>query len=72
MNRLEIFNALEPILMTYTDIKKDFDENTKLSFSQDNLICIIKIEESFGVELSDDEIDSVKNVSDLISILEKF
>ena len=63
----------EELRMPKEDINEDSLFVEDLNFdSLDHIEVVIGIEKEFDVEISDEEIDDVKSVKDLLSLLEKF
>ena len=61
----------EELRMPKEDIKEDSLFVEDLNFdSLDHIEVVIGIEKEFDVEISDEEIDDVKSVKDLLSLLE--
>lgn len=61
----------EELRMPKEDIKEDSQFVEDLNFdSLDHIEVVIGIEKEFDVEISDEEIDDVKSVKDLLSLLE--
>ena len=61
----------EELRMPKEDIKEDSQFVEDLNFdSLDHIEVVIGIEKEFDVEISDEEIDDIKSVKDLLSLLE--
>ncbi len=77
MNSDEIFNKLEPIIRGYlpddakdTEITRNSDLTQELNINSAHLIdVILDIEDAFGVEFSNDDLEKLRNLDDVIALI---
>lgn len=75
----EIYAKLEPIITTYlpddvspTKINRDSDLTQELNINSAHLIDIVlDIEDAFGVEFKNDDLEKLRNLNDVINLIEE-
>jgi acyl carrier protein len=75
----EIFARLEPIIKGYlpddvseTEINRDSDLTKELNINSAHLIDIVlDIEDAFGVEFKNDDLEKLRNLNDVIGLIQE-
>lgn len=78
MTSEEIYSKLEPIIKGYlpedvseTEISRDSDLTKELNINSAHLIDIVlDIEDAFGVEFHNDDLEKLRNLNDVIGLIE--
>jgi acyl carrier protein len=76
VDRVEIFKKLEPIFHEVLDstlvLTNDLDASKVPEWdSLNHITLIVEIEQRFGVELTTNELAELRNVGDMVSLLER-
>lgn len=79
MTSEEIFNFLEPILKTYLpedvsakEINRNSDLTRELNINSAHLVDIIlDIEDVFNIEFKNEDMEKLRNVNDVISLIQQ-
>ncbi len=79
MNSEEIYRLLEPIIKTYLpedvsakEINRDSDLTRELNINSAHLVDIIlDIEDEFNIEFKNEDMESLRNVNDAISLIQQ-
>jgi acyl carrier protein len=76
LNRAKIFGKLEPIFRDVLDPKlvltEDLDASKVPTWdSLNHITLIVEIEQQFGIELTTDELADLRNVGDMVTLIEK-
>lgn len=77
MTSEEIYDQLQPIIATYlpedvsaTHISKDADLTQELNINSAHLVdVVLDVEDTFDIELSNNDLESLRTVNDAISII---
>lgn len=75
----EIYAKLEPIITSYlpddvppTEISRDSDLTQELNINSAHLIDIVlDIEDHFGVEFKNDDLEKLRNLNDVIGLIQE-
>lgn len=78
MTSEEIFAKLEPIIKEYlpediseSEINRDSDLTKELNINSAHLIDIVlDIEDAFGVEFKNDDLEKLRNINDVIDLIQ--
>ena len=78
MTSEEIFAKLEPIIKEYlpediseSEINRDSDLTKELNINSAHLIDIVlDIEDAFGVEFKNDDLEKLRNINDVIGLIQ--
>lgn len=79
MNSEEIYIKLEPIIKSYlpedvaaSEINRDSDLTRELNINSAHLVDIVlDIEDAFDVEFKNDDLEKLRNVNDVISLIQE-
>ena len=78
MTSEEIYAILQPIIATYLPedvsaeyINKDADLTQELNINSAHLVAVVlDVEDAFGIELSNNDLETLRTVNDAIAIVE--